>query len=157
MQKLLNEYAKGYQYIMEAIQNLTEDQLNFKPDNKSWNIKEVIIHLADSELVVVYRMKKIIAEEKPLLNLMNQDQWTSNLNYNSLDYKPYLNLFKLTRETMVMQLETLGSDQFSRVGYHEELGEITLKDMIIRYIEHVQVHIHQINRLKQAYQNQRNI
>jgi DinB superfamily len=157
MKELISEYANAYQYIIKAINDLTDEELKFKPDNNSWNIKEVIIHLADSELVVVYRMKKIIAEENPLLNLMHQDLWTSNLNYNLLDHRPFLNLFKAIRETMVLQLRTINIEVFNRTGSHETLGEISLKELVIRYIGHVEEHIKQIERLKQAYKDQKNI
>ncbi|KOR90304.1 DinB family protein [Paenibacillus solani] len=79
MKKIIDQYTNGYNLITQAINDVSDEELIYRPDEKSWNIKEVLIHLADSETVVVYRIKKIISEEEPILNLMHQELWTKNL------------------------------------------------------------------------------
>lgn len=157
MKKLINEYTNGYNLITQAINDVSDEELVYRPNEKSWNIKEVVIHLADSETVVVYRIKKIISEEEPLLNLMHQELWTKKLNYIDLDYRPYLELFRALRETTAMQLRTLEESDFYRIGIHETLGKISLKELIERYIEHVVGHVNQINRIKEEYKKQKNL
>jgi hypothetical protein len=151
MKQLIFEYEKGYDLIMQAIENVSDEELNYKPTPEQWSIKQIIIHLGDSETVVINRMKRIIAEERPLLATMQQDLWTEKMDYSNLDHVPYLQLFKLLRSTMAEVLHGLSDDVFARIGIHDELGEMTLSDVIQRYTAHVNGHVDQINRARAAY------
>lgn len=51
MEKLLEEYRYGYQLLRMAIEGLSEEELRFKPEADKWSIHQILIHLADSELV----------------------------------------------------------------------------------------------------------
>lgn len=50
-QDLLNEYLSGIDLLNVKIQNLTDNDLNYRPERlDAWSIKEHIIHLVDSEV-----------------------------------------------------------------------------------------------------------
>jgi hypothetical protein len=151
MRQLIADYAKGYDLIMQAIHNVSEEEMYYKSAPGQWSIKEIIIHLGDSETVVITRMKRIIAEDRPFLTTMQQNLWTEKLGYANIDHVPYLQLFKLLRNTMAEVLYNLNDDVFVRVGIHDELGEMTLSDMIRRYIDHVNGHVDQVKRARAAY------
>jgi uncharacterized damage-inducible protein DinB len=57
MEKLLEEYRYGYQYLRNAIEGLSEEELRFKPEADKWSIHQILIHVADSELVSTQRTK----------------------------------------------------------------------------------------------------
>lgn len=151
MDNWIQAYADGYAKIVRAIEGLSEEQLTFKPAPDKWSVKEIVIHLADTEVVLVHRLKSVIAEDRPALTAFDQDDWANRLRYVDQDHREHLALFKLLRESMVPVLKRLGADDWQRVGVHSHQGEVTLRDLLISYTKHVDKHIGQIERVKAAY------
>src|SRR5688572_6255981 len=50
-----------------------------------WSIREVVQHLADSELVAGYRLRMVMAHDRPVLIGYDQDLWASRLRYSDVD------------------------------------------------------------------------
>ncbi len=151
MKALIEEYFQGYDLVREAIADLAEDELRFKPAPDKWSIHEIIIHLADAELVGVQRLKKVLAEDRPMLTSFDQDGWARLLQYGEQDREQYLLLFKLLRASMKPSLDNLSVDQSERVGIHDEAGELSFRQLMERYVNHVRDHLAQIDRVKAAY------
>lgn len=49
--------------LRESIEGLAEEELRFKPSLDKWSIHQILIHIADSELVSTQRLKKVLAED----------------------------------------------------------------------------------------------
>ncbi|WP_407669410.1 DinB family protein [Paenibacillus ehimensis] len=81
MEALIEEYGRGYKLLREAVEGLTVEELRFKPGPDKWSIHEILIHLADSELVSTQRLKKVLAEDEPLIMSWEQDVWAKSLGY----------------------------------------------------------------------------
>lgn len=78
-ESLVEEYGRGYEMLREAVEGLSEAEIRFKPAPEQWSIHQIIVHLADSELVSTHRLKKVLTEEEPLLASFNQDAWAEAL------------------------------------------------------------------------------
>jgi hypothetical protein len=152
MNELIQAYAKGYDKLVEALEGVSEQLLMFKPAPDKWSIKEVIIHVSDAEMVAIYRMKKIISEENPLYFKFDPDAWAIQMNYQALDMQPYLEMFKSQRSAMCTILRGLNESDWSRTGVHNVTGKQTLQDVVQMFIGHVDRHIKQMERNKQAFQ-----
>ena len=46
-----------------------------------WSVVEVVQHLADSEIVIGYRLRVTVAEDRPALPGYDQDAWAARLRY----------------------------------------------------------------------------
>lgn len=57
MKELIEEYGQGYEMLRKS-EGLTEEELRFKPAPDKWSIHQILIHLAESELVSTQRIKK---------------------------------------------------------------------------------------------------
>jgi uncharacterized damage-inducible protein DinB len=152
MEKLLEEYRDGYQLLKKAIEGLSEEELRFKPEANKWSIHQILIHVADSELVSTQRMKKVLSEEAPLLMSFNQDAWADSLEYEKLDREHHLHLFKLLRSSMLPILSQLPSHKWERLGIHAVAGPFTLKQLLEYRVDHVRGHLDQIVRVRESYQ-----
>lgn len=151
LEQLINSYGNGYNLVVQAIAGLSEDAITFKSAPDSWSIHEIIIHLADSDIVGIHRMKHVLAETDPLLTAYDQDLWANNTYYAKLDYKQHLALFKLLRESFVPLLRHITENDLLRTGIHSEAGKLTLLQLLQNYIKHVNTHVQQIERVKQAF------
>jgi hypothetical protein len=151
MNELIRSYGSGYDRLVEALHGVDDKLMNFKPAPDKWSIKEVVIHISDAEMVAVYRMKKVIAEDNPLLFKFDPDLWSARLNYAELDIQLYLELFRGLRLGMAAILSGLSEADWQRTGVHNVAGKQTLEDIVSMFARHVERHIQQIERNKQAF------
>lgn len=152
MKDLIKEYAVGYSMLRDAIEGLTEEEFRYKPAPDKWSIHQILIHVTDSEISSTSRLKKVLAEDEPILNSFDQDAWANNLGYDLLDREQYLLLFKLLRSSMKTILDNLTREQSERVGVYVDQGRFTFKQLMEYRVEHVRNHLAQIERVKKAYQ-----
>jgi len=150
MDRLIERYGEGYRLVADAIQGLSDQEANFKPSADQWSIREIVVHLADAEVVAIHRMKKILAERNPLLTAFDQDLWAKANFYSNMDYRLYLELFRILRESMIPVLNQVSEEDWQRTGIHNEAGKLTLKDVLQSYVSHVDDHLRQIARVKTA-------
>jgi len=100
-------------------------------------------------------MKRVISEDNPPLLKFDPDAWALRLDYRSLDMYTYLFLFRALRASMTPILENIADDVWQRTGMHNTAGEQTLEDILRMFVQHIDRHIQQIERNKQAYAAQR--
>lgn len=151
MEALVQNYSKGLVLLKAALDGVGEEELLFKPAENKWSIKEVVIHVCDAEMVAIDRMKRIISEDNPLLFKFDPDAWASRLNYQSLDMQSYLTMFGALRSSMSVVLSGLSDEDWQRTGVHNIAGKQTLQDVVSMFVGHVDRHIQQIERNKQAF------
>lgn len=151
MEALIQSYAEGYNKLVQAIEGVTEQELLFKPAPEKWSIKEVVIHVCDAEMVAVDRMKRAISEPNPLVFKFDPDAWAARMDYQSLDMQLHLTLFQALRASMASILAALQPEDWARTAVHNVAGKQTLEDIVRMFDRHVDIHIRQIERNKQAY------
>ncbi|GED69782.1 hypothetical protein BRE01_34840 [Brevibacillus reuszeri] len=142
MEALIEEYGRGSVMHREAIEGLAEEELRFK---------QIIIHVTDSEILSTHRLRKVLAEEEPLLISFDQNAWAKDLGYDLLDREQHLLLFQFLRSSMQTILGHLTVEQSERVGVHEDAGRFTFKQLLEFRIQHVRDHLAQIERVREYF------
>src|SRR5436190_11529161 len=79
--KHLDAAEKSPKQIAAAVLGLPDKTLRYKPAPDKWCILEVLGHLADTEIVYAHRIRQMLADKKPILAPMQQDDWARNLGY----------------------------------------------------------------------------
>ncbi len=146
----IDSYEASSSSITAAIEGLTEAQLLHEPGGGEWSIHKVIIHLADSEAVGYLRIRKTLAEDEPELTIYDEAQWADKLSYNLQDRNLALKLFGALRSSTAALLRTIPQEAWERVGIHTENGRMTVYDLFNTYLEHGNVHLQQIERIKRT-------
>ncbi|MGF9909097.1 DinB family protein [Brevibacillus porteri] len=151
METWMEEYSRGYKMLREAIEGLTEEELRFKPAPDKWSIHQILIHVTDSEILSTHRMRKVLAEEEADLYSFDQDSWVNGVGYDQLDLEQHLLLFQLLRNSMLPILTNLTTQQSERVGVYPDGARFTFKELLEYRVQHVRVHLAQIERVREAY------
>ena len=146
----IDAYESAPSDIAAAIEGLSESQMQHVPGAGEWSIHEVIVHLADSEAVGFERLRRTIAEERPVLQAYDEDAWAKDLSYHIQDRDLALALFTLQRRSTAELLRTLSAETWERIGLHAERGEMSLHDIFDLYLQHGSIHLAQIERLKRS-------
>jgi hypothetical protein len=115
-----------------------------------WSIRDVIQHLADSEVVGGFRLRMILAHDRPSLVGYDQDLWASRLRYVDVHVRDALQQFTALRQANVRLWERLGPADLTRVGLHSERGEESLEHMRRLYAAHDLLHLRQLERIRAA-------
>jgi uncharacterized damage-inducible protein DinB len=123
---------------------MSPEALRARPVHGKWSTLEVVCHLVDSEQAWCHRLKRVIAEEKPLIIGYDESRFTSALAYHEHDLQMELTLLTAMRQQMALILTGLPEPAWSRVCIHSERGLMTLAEMLEAEVEHVPHHIRHI-------------
>jgi hypothetical protein len=136
--------------LPRAIAGLSDAVLR-KPERPGkWSIVQVLQHLADSEVVWSWRMRLILAQDRPTLTGYDQDLWAERLDYASANPGEAIQEFSVLRRGNLRLLERAAPEDLRRVGVHVERGEETLEHHRRLYAGHDLLHLQQIDRIRAA-------
>ena len=113
-----------------------------------WSIGEVVQHLADSELVGGFRLRMVLAYDRPPLMGYDQDLWASRLRYCDVEVRDAFEQFAALRRANVRIWQHLNPTDLIRVGIHGERGEESLEHMRRLYAGHDLLHLQQLERIR---------
>jgi len=113
-----------------------------------WSIREVVQHLADSELVGGFRLRMVLAHDRPPLTGYDQDLWASRLKYREVEIRDAIEQFTVLRRANVRIWQQLNPTDLVRVGMHGERGEESLELMRRLYAGHDLLHLQQLERIR---------
>jgi hypothetical protein len=138
---LIEQYEKGGDALRMAVRGLERDDLLAYPVPGTWSIQEIVIHLADSDLISSDRMKRIIAEDNPTLIGFDETRFVKNLFYDEQSVDDAVTIFELNRRNFARVLKKLPDAAFDRVGTHNERGAVTLAVMLAGSVKHLKHHM----------------
>jgi hypothetical protein len=121
--------------------------LRSQPTPGKWSPAQIIAHLADSEIVAGYRIRKIIAHNGTDIEAFDQDEWATNLAYEVTDPNASVDLFSATRVANLALLRRVDPRLHENYGLHSERGRETVSHMIRLYAGHDLNHLGQIERI----------
>lgn len=136
--------------LEEVVATTDPDALGVREGENKWSVGIVLQHLADSELVWGWRLRMVLAEDRPPLTGYDQDRWVDRLHYAKCDPADALQMFSVLRRSHLCLLDNVGPADRRRVGVHAERGEESVEHMIRLYAGHDLVHRRQIDRIRRA-------
>lgn len=134
--------------IIGMTEGLSSEQGSRPEAEGKWSIRHVVRHLADSELVWGYRLRKVLAEERPRLTGFDQDRWARRLGYERTTLQTALRDFSTLRKSNLRLVKSLESDDLRRTALHSERGEQSLAELLKLYAGHDLLHLRQLERIR---------
>lgn len=133
-----------------AIAGLSVEQLRRPEQPGKWSIVHVLRHLADSEVVWGWRMRLILAQNRPPITGYDQDLWADRLHYGDADAADSLDTLRVLRRDNLQLIERATSEDLARVGVHSERGDESAGYLMRLYAGHDLLHLNQIARIRKA-------
>ncbi len=147
----LDSAEQNPKQVALAVAGLPDEILRWKPAPAKWCILEVVGHLADSEIVFAYRLRQLLADKKPVIAPINQDDWANNLGYLNTPLPEMIALYGLNRHANSRLLRNLKPGALEKSAFHPELNRnVTVADIAMKLDLHGTGHLAQIERLKSA-------
>ena len=147
--KLVAQYKDGYRVVMEALAGATDGELDARPAPGKWSAREIVHHLADSEMTSAVRLRLLLASENPAILGYDQDEYARRLHYER-PIAASLDAFKAARQTTGELLDLMTEADWLREGTHSEVGRYTPEKWLEIYGVHAHDHAQQIHRARRA-------
>ena len=141
--KLIDQYKDGYRVVSEALVGATAEDLDARPAPGKWTAREVVHHLADSEMTSAIRLRLLLAVDNPAILGYDQDEFARRLHYDR-PIEASLDAFKASRRTTAEILDCMSEDEWHREGTHTEHGRYTIERWLEIYATHAHNHAEQI-------------
>jgi hypothetical protein len=120
-----------------------------KPRPGGWSTREIIHHLADSEMTAAVRLRLLLAQDRPTIQGYDQDEFARRLHYDR-PHETSLELFRWARESTAEVLERLTPAEWLREGTHTEVGRWGVEAWLKTYAGHAHKHARQIREARDA-------
>ena len=147
--KLIARYRDGYAAVVEALLKITPEELDARPAPNRWTAREIVHHLADSEMTSAIRLRRLLAEDHPQIQGYDQEEFARRLHYER-PHESSLEAFRYARSTTAELLECLQPADWLREGTHSESGRYTVETWLRIYAEHAHKHARQIREARAA-------
>ncbi|MCX6021650.1 MAG: DinB family protein [Chloroflexi bacterium] len=134
----------------ELVRGLTPAQLQQRPSEGEWSLKEIVAHLRDAVDVWGGRLHRAAEEETPFLPGWDEAQQARVRSYYHEHFGMALDALAFHRERTLTLLAGLDEAGWRRAVQHEEAGRLTIAEMVERMTAHERDHIEQMRRAKAA-------
>lgn len=146
---LIERYAAGAELIRDASEVVPFAEWDSEAIPGEWTARQILVHLADSEIVGAGRFRQLLAEDAPALYMYQQAAWAERLGYRSnADVAEALELGAALRRSTADLIRRVATEEtWARTASHATRGEMDLERLLTLYVGHVEGHIEQLRAL----------
>jgi DinB superfamily len=146
-QGLIEQYKDGFRAVAAALENISDRELDARPAPGKWTAREIVHHLADSEMTSAIRLRRLLAEDRPVIVGYDQEEFARRLFYDR-PVAASLDAFRAAREVTAEILDRMTDAQWARQGTHTEDGAYGTVEWLRIYAAHAHNHADQIRRAR---------
>lgn len=149
--QFIAQYQDGYNQVAAALQGISAEELDYRWSPAKWSAREIVHHLADSEMTSAIRLRKLLVEEHAQIQGYDQEEFARRLHYRERSFEASLEAFKAARATTAQILDLMTEADWQRAGHHSESGAYSVVTWLRIYAVHAHNHADQIRRNRKAY------
>ena len=144
---LVNHLREIINETRSLIASLTEEQLLFRYQANKWTIKDILLHLADCERVIIYRAMRIARADQTNLPGFDENLFVINAGANKRDIEGIVNELEQCRAASIAFIESLDHSMLGRLGTANHF-ELSVRLLVNHLYGH---HRHHLNIIKERY------
>lgn len=140
VQKWLAEIDNYTRSLRDVVENITEEELNKTYRNGSWNVRQLVHHIADSQLNMYQRLKLALTDNNPTVPPFNQEEWVE-LEDSLAPIEYSLQMLEGINARIVALGNHIDKDQLERKFTLKDSGEITVATKLAKLAWHENHHL----------------
>lgn len=109
-----------------------------------WTARQMLFHIIDVDSVFGDRLKRSIADAKPLYWAIDPDRWTARLAYPERSLAIAGELFFAQHAALLEFLKSVTPAEWDRAGVHTDVGRLTVRDLVTKIVWHTTHHLDQV-------------
>ncbi len=150
--ELLERFRRGPEVVAASLTGAAGAEVDFRPTPEQWSVRQIVAHLADAEIVAVFRFRRMLAEENVTIDGYDHEAWAEKLDYSKRKYSNSLETFRRIRSENFELLKDIPESEFeARSATHSVRGKMTVLDWLRIYANHAEKHSVQIRRVRDAW------
>lgn len=136
------------QRLEDALQDITDAQLDTPYRPEGWTVRQVVHHLADSHLNAFCRLHLSLTEDAPTIKPYNEAEW-AKLPDSALPLIHSLDMLRGMHFRWVHLLRNMSEADFQRTYIHPQYGKVYSMDtMTALYAWHCEHHLGHVKLVK---------
>jgi len=144
---IIEELEKQVDPFSKLITGISEEKSQYRYAPEKWSIKELTVHILDTERIMAYRALCISRNEKKSLPGSDQDEYAREIDYSKITMKGLLEEFIVLRKSNILMLKNFTEEMCLRKGLANQ-NPITVRALAYVIYGHAQ---HHLNILKEKY------
>lgn len=140
VQKWLVEIDNYTHRLRDVVGNITEEELNKTYREGSWNVRQLVHHIADSQLNMYQRLKLALTDNNPIVPPFDQEKWVK-LEDNSVSIDYSIQMLEGINARIVALGKHIDKDQLERKFTLKGSGEITVATKLAKLSWHENHHL----------------
>jgi len=132
-------------HLQNLLGSLSAGELDRIPEPGKWSARQVLAHLADTELVFAFRLRQAVAEANHVIQPFDQDAWAAT--YSQVDAAAALAVFRTVRLWNLAFIQSLPPETFAKTLSHPERGAMSLQTVVETMGGHDLNHLIQLEKL----------
>jgi DinB superfamily len=146
-QDALKAQSVAAKRLDRLVKGVPSSKLRRRPAPDKWSVSEIIAHMADTEIVIGWRIRSILGSPGTHIQAYDQDAWAAAGLYAKRDPQKSIEQFRAVRGANLAFYKSLSPDQWKHFGMHAERGEESLERIARMIAGHDINHILQIERI----------
>ncbi len=134
------------------LKGLSQEVITNKVNKQGRSIKQIIGHMVDSASNNTHRIVHLQYQESPLqfpnyATNGNNDRWIAIQDYQNENWGELIHLWKCTNFHIAHVIKNVDQSKLNKQWQASDDVFVSLKDMIIDYLRHFELHIREIEEL----------
>jgi len=129
--------------LSKSVDSLSEEELSRTYREGSWTVRQLVHHIADSQLNMYQRLKLALTDENPTVPNFDQDKWAIQPD-TELPVESSIKMLEGINERIVALGNSLTEEQLDRTFVHQINGTITVATKVLKLAWHEEHHLEHI-------------
>ena len=130
--------------LLLLIHGLDNSKIDYQYASGKWSIKEVIIHILDTERIFIYRALRISRKDKTPLAGFEQDDYIDNINWDNYPFFSVLEEYELVRKHTIIFFNNMTDEMLQQSGISSDMN-LSVKAIPFIIAGHERHHLNIIN------------
>ena len=145
----MDEVAEAPARLREAVQGLSDAQLDTPYREGGWTVRQVVHHVPDSHANAYIRFKLGLTENDPVIKPYDEAAWALLEDTRVTPVEVSLTLLEMLHARWAHLLHAIDGDQWARTVQHPESGRMRLDFLLGLYAWHGRHHVAHVTRLRE--------
>ncbi|MCM3709846.1 YfiT family bacillithiol transferase [Sporosarcina luteola] len=140
VQEWLKDIEKYTIQLREVVHSLNEEELSKTYRDGAWTVRQLVHHIADSQLNMYQRLKLALTDENPTVPAFDEEKWAIQPD-TQLPVESSIKMLEGINERIVALGKSLTEEQLDRIFTHQKNGEITVGTKVAKLAWHENHHL----------------
>ena len=146
------EIIRSYpERLANALENITDAQLDTHYRSEGWTLRQVIHHVADSHMNAYIRFKWALSEDQPVIKAYNEKEWAKLPDTQHTPISVSIDILRAVHQRWLILMDHMRDEDWQRAVFHPESKRvIKLEEFLGLYAWHGDHHLGHIKLVTEA-------